>query len=184
MKCVYKISCVDKEVEEFYIGSTINLEDRIRSHKSRIKLQNTKLYKFIREHGGLSNWEINPIEIYECEMTKLELKQEEQFYINEYKPKLNCLKAFVTIEQKQKEDKIRKKLYYENNKEKVLECKQKSYAKHSKKYAIKRKEKAKCPYCNVEMLKNNINRHIKTQHPISTQSAQIDYSGTYVQAYC
>ena len=110
MKCVYKISCVDNAVEEFYIGSTIDLEERIISHKTRYNNNsNYKIYKFIREHGGLSNWEINPIEIYECEMTKLELKQQEQFYLDEYKPQLNSLRALA----------ITKNEYNEKRKEKA-----------------------------------------------------------------
>jgi len=143
MKCVYKISCLNKEVKEFYIGSTNDLEKRIDNHKSYYRKQPDNhgiLYNFIREHGGLSNWEINAIEIYECEMTKLELKQEEQFYLDEYKPQLNTIKALGIDKEKRKQI-----IKYFNHK------------------------KAKCPYCNEEMLKRNINRHIKRKHTTSTQ---------------
>ena len=93
------------------------------------------------------------------------------------------MRAYITEEQKNIDHKIRTKKYYENNKvaifemnkkykekniEKVIKWKQKSYSKHSKKYAEKRKEKGNCPHCNLEILKNNIKRHIKTQHPTST----------------
>ena len=183
VQCVYKISCIDENIKEFYIGSTDNLKERITCHKSRYNCNNnnTKIYKFIRENGGLSNWEINPIEIFSF-LTEEELRQHEQFYIDEYKPQLNCVRAYLSPEQKNIDHKNRTKKYYENNKdaiykwnrqyqiknkEKTIEYKKKSYAKHAQEYAKKRKEKANCPHCNKEMLKMNISRHIKKIHPTS-----------------
>ena len=182
-QCVYSIQCLDPEIKEFYIGSTDNLKQRVITHKSRYNTgYNTKVYKFIRDHGGLNNWEINYIQKFKF-LTELELRQYEQWYLDTYKPQLNCMRAYITEEQKNIDHKIRTKKYYENNKvaifemnkkykekniEKVIKWKQKSYSKHSKKYAEKRKEKGNCPHCNLEILKNNIKRHIKTQHPTST----------------
>ena len=124
VQCVYKISCVDENIKEFYIGSTEDLQQRIKLHTSTYNTQNKnyKLYKFIRENGGLSNWEINPIEIFSF-LTELELKQHEQFYMDEYKPQLNCIRAIG----------LTKNEYYENRKE--------HYSQYKKKWYIDKKKK-------------------------------------------
>jgi len=143
VKCVYKISCVDENVEEFYIGSTINLYDRIRQHEN---LFNTgckyKVYEFIRQNGGLSNWEISPIEIFKL-LDEDELRQYEQFYIDEYKPILNIRNAFGRNKEKFK---ISHKPHWQRN----------------------NKKKGNCPNCGKEMLKRHIKRHIREscKHPI------------------
>ena len=157
VQCVYKISCVDENIKEFYIGSTDNLKQRIAQHKYRYNAgHNFKVYKFIRENGGLSNWDINPIEIFSF-LTEEELKQHEQFYMDEYKPQLNSNRA---IGQNIDNYKKLQKIYYEDHKiktlvnvkqyqqkniEKVIKWKQKSYAKHAEKYAEKRKKKQIVP---------------------------------------
>ena len=166
MKCVYKISCLNNEVKEFYIGSTKDLKDRISKHNNFYKNNyNWKVYKFIRENGGINNWEIIPIEIYECEMTKLELKQEEQFYLDEYKPQLNSQRALGRdIERKYKT----KKEWIKNNRNKYLKNRKEYYEKNRDKLNAKQNEKGNCPYCSKEMIKNNIKRHIKTQHTTSS----------------
>ena len=135
MKCVYKISCVDSNIKEFYIGSTDDLKIRINLHSSNCyninsSKYNYKVYKFIREHGGLSNWEINPIEIYECEMTKEELKIVEQNYLDEYEPELNMLRAIG----------LTKEEYYENRKEHYLQYKKDWYQKNKSKILEKNKK--------------------------------------------
>ena len=49
MKCVYKISCKDKEITEFYIGSSVDFEHRKESHKSDSKnLNNKALLNFVK----------------------------------------------------------------------------------------------------------------------------------------
>ena len=184
MKCVYKISCVDSNIKEFYIGSTDDLEKRVESHtnscNNKTSNSNYKVYKFIRENGGISNWEINPIEIYECEMTKLQLKIEEQFYMDEYKPELNCRRAILTKEQKKeysKEWQIENKehileiakIWNEKNPQKIKLKEKKYREKNKEQINAKQNEKIPCPYCNKIMCRQSITRHIKLKHPTSTQ---------------
>ena len=58
-QCVYMISCIDENIDEIYIGSTDDLTGREWHHKTDyISCPNRKVYQFIREHGGLSNWDI------------------------------------------------------------------------------------------------------------------------------
>ena len=62
---IYKL-CSD-ECDEFYIGSTRNIVQRRKTHKSSCNNQNHSLYntkksKTIREFGGWDNWRLVPIE--------------------------------------------------------------------------------------------------------------------------
>jgi hypothetical protein len=52
----YKIYNTDTPTKNVYIGSTCNINDRWRNHKSNIKNKNNRLYKFIRENGGIEKW--------------------------------------------------------------------------------------------------------------------------------
>ena len=122
MKCVYKISSVNDDIKEFYIGSTDDFERRILQHKSDYNSGcNYKVYKFIRENGGLKTWDICPIEIIDFPISCEELRQYEQGYLDKYKPELNTYRAITTYEQK----------WALKNKEK-LSLKQKEYREKRK----------------------------------------------------
>ena len=73
-QCVYSIQCLDPEIKEFYIGSTDNFKQRVREHTSQYNSHaNYKVYKFMKENGGMSNWEINYIQKFKF-LTKEELR--------------------------------------------------------------------------------------------------------------
>ena len=59
---IYKIECID--TGEMYIGQTISLEDRIHSHGEATHVSDSKLYTCIRDRGGLSRWDIQPLGTY------------------------------------------------------------------------------------------------------------------------
>lgn len=165
MKCVYKISCVDKEVKEFYIGSTDNLKDRISKHKDQyITSPKRKVYKFIREHGGLNNWEINPIKIYECEITKKELLWEERFYYDEYNPQLNCVRPIISDEETEQ---------YRKDIEKKRPSRAKEHSDYLEKNReilnAKKREKIACKYCDKNISRSGMYKHIKRKHPTSSE---------------
>ena len=144
MKCVYKISCIDENIKEFYIGSSVNFDRRIRQHKSNCNNLNRKeycypLYMFINVNGGYNNWEIVVIKEYKF-ITKKELEMNEQYYKVLLKPELNSKNAYgIDIEKRKK---TQKKI---DN--------------------IHKKIKANCPHCNKELLNQSIKRHIKNKHP-------------------
>ena len=194
-QCVYSIQCLDENIKEFYIGSTDNFNKRVKSHKDDYNSgRNVKVYNFIRENGGISNWEINYIQKFKF-LTKEELRQYEQRYLDDYKPELNANRAYITEEQKIEEQKIYSKEYrikyseklknqkkdnYEKHKEQILLKKKEYYQKnkdiinlkkkekYKEKLKEKLKEKSNCPHCDLEMRKDCIKRHIKTKHPTST----------------
>ena len=149
-QCVYSIQCLDENVKEFYIGSTDDLQQRIRDHHFNYKrYPNRKVYKFIRENGGWDNWEINFIQKFKF-LTDDELRIYEQWYLDTYKPELNSKRAFVTKQQKIIDSRNNANEYYKKNKEKI------NYNRKNK--------KANCPHCNIEMRKDSIKGHIKTKH--------------------
>jgi len=91
--CVYSIQCKDKEVKEFYIGSTKTYCIRYTLHKSNCNNLNSKdytypLYKFIRENGGWDNWEMI-VEVKTPNLNKDELLELEQYYMDLLEPTLN-----------------------------------------------------------------------------------------------
>ena len=166
MKCVYQISCVDSNIEEIYIGSTEDFKDRIDTHKSAYNTgSKIKLYEFIRANGGLSNWDITPIEIIDFPISTEELRQYEQGYLDKYKPQLNCKRAYRTEEQKKEQHKEQDTKWRTNNKEKILEKNKKYYEKNKEQISIKSKEKRNCPHCSKEIRIYNIKRHIRMIHP-------------------
>lgn len=54
----YKISCKNPEVSKCYIGKTINIKNRIATHKTKSKISELPLYVFIRNNGGFENFKI------------------------------------------------------------------------------------------------------------------------------
>ena len=131
MNCIYRIESINKDIKEFYIGSTENLAQRIRLHKSNVKRLNTRLYKFIRDNGGLCKWKF-VVEADTPNHNKEERLELEQYYKDLLNPQLNSFN--VVGKDKDKRANMIKK---HNN------------------------LKANCPHCNKLLIKGNIGRHIK-----------------------
>lgn len=97
---IYTIKCKNQEVRPFYIGSTINPKKRKKHHKEYTLYEKTihydyPVYKYIREHGGWSNWEFKEVKTYYGVDTK-ELRRLEQEYIDlngGVQNLLNCQRA-------------------------------------------------------------------------------------------
>jgi hypothetical protein len=92
-KCViYKITCLDTEITECYVGHTTNFIQRKSNHKSQVKDSDLKLYKMIRDNGGWYNWKMEVIMEYPCE-SLLQAKRKEQECLTELKAQLNMISA-------------------------------------------------------------------------------------------
>ena len=144
MKCVYKLKCRDTNITEFYIGSSVDFNTRKSEHKSHSNNLNRKeycypLYMFINVNGGFDNWEFEVIKEFKF-ITKKELTINEQYYKDKLNPHLNSCNAFGW-------DIARRKNTVKNL----------------------NKIKVNCPHCNKEMLKRNINRHIRRKHSLETE---------------
>lgn len=94
--CIYRISCRDPEIKDCYIGSTTNLQERMKWHR---RCANGYYYgvlysdSFISKNGGWDNWIVHIMEwLPNCE-SKEDLEDIEMFYImNNPNTTLNKLK--------------------------------------------------------------------------------------------
>ena len=144
MKCVYKIKCRDTNITEFYIGSSMDFNNRIKTHNYDCNNLNSNnycsaLYMFINVNGGWDNWEFEVIKEYKF-ITKKELNINEQAYIELLNPKLNDRNA------------------YGHN---LLECKKKYYENNKVKINNKQLEKIKCDNCDKLISRTNMARHYR-----------------------
>ena len=101
---IYKLSCIEPDVSEIYIGSTTNIQKRIYRHKSGCNNPNSskynyKLYRFIRDNQGWDRWRLDVIELYPCN-SKIEAAQRERFWIEQRGATLNCQLPARTAEEK------------------------------------------------------------------------------------
>ena len=80
---IYKIVCLDPNIEYTYVGSTTNFIERKNLHKSRCSITNKnnyyKLYQTIRENSGWENWTMVQIEEYPCN-NKREAECREEYW--------------------------------------------------------------------------------------------------------
>ena len=66
---IYKISCKNKNITDFYIGHTTNFTKRKCLHKqscNNINNNKLKIYDIIRKNGYWNNWEMTEIAKYNC----------------------------------------------------------------------------------------------------------------------
>jgi hypothetical protein len=142
---VYKL-CSDF-CSDFYIGSTRNMVQRKRLHKSSCNNPNNKEYnlkknQIIRDKGGFENWRMVPLELMK-NSTKFEAEIREEQLRVKLKPMLNSQKATcggLTKQEYNKQyreehiDHIRERdrQYHCDNRERILE--------YSKQYRINNKE--------------------------------------------
>ena len=90
--CIYKMFCKDTSVCDFYIGRAVNMRKRAREHYNMSFTDYNKtnrLYKFIKEKGGIENFDID---ILEYDIHSNELNNIESKYIINMKPTLNTKK--------------------------------------------------------------------------------------------
>jgi len=101
MKCfIYRIQD-NNDPEQFYIGSKLNLSRRKSHHKKNVrnkvgKLYWTKLYKYIRDHGGWDNFTFT--KTHEIDIESLSQGTGfEQTIIDEFNPPLNSIRSSKSL---------------------------------------------------------------------------------------
>jgi hypothetical protein len=136
---IYKLCCKNPNITDIYVGSTTNFKSRKYQHKCTIHHEanegyETKKSKFIRENGGIDNWDMILIKEFSCENKRQMLKIEREV-IDELKPTLNSNMPYRSDEEKaiyfQINKKIIEKKYREKNKEIILK-KKKIYREKNK----------------------------------------------------
>ena len=166
---VYKISCNDPAVLDFYIGSTVNIIGRTACHRTKCsKNSKVRLYEFINYNGGWDNWSVDVIE----EFKNISLKQKKEIekkYLEVYKPRLNKVVIGRTVKQYQRDNKEKLALYaktlrlknleknreylrnrYHQNIEKYRASARRSYSKHKETITKNRHHIYKC-LCGAEV---------------------------------
>lgn len=96
IKTIYMISCKDKNLtSEIYVGQTKDFKDRRWHHvgcskNPKSKKYNFKLYQFIRHYGGFENWEMRPLETFECS-NEDDAREKELYYYQKLNATLNSI---------------------------------------------------------------------------------------------
>jgi hypothetical protein len=96
---IYIIKSKNPDINDCYVGSTFNFSVRRSTHKYNCNAENKKpynykVYKFIRDNGGMDNFTFEILEEFEAE-TKKDLFRKEAQYANELKPSLNENQPYV-----------------------------------------------------------------------------------------
>jgi len=149
----YIYALFNKNFPGTYIGHTKNLKVRLENHKFRAKTRNSKVYKYIRETGGI--WKMEVLEWHECD--KQYAKERERYYI-ELMGDLNTEipgreKPEYYLDNKERFASNNKK-WHKNNPEKVKE----HWTKQNEKNKL---DRYTCE-CGSSLRKADKNRHEKT----------------------
>ena len=155
---IYKIVCKDVNITKSYGGHTTHIIKRRQLHKCicnniNSKKYNIYLYQFIRENGGFNNWDMIWCYDYPCK-NKREAELEETKFIQKEKCELNCVRPYVSEDEKKEKNKE----YIKKNKEKI----KKQRKQYFKEYNEKKKEKITCE-CGCKITKGNLKTHLKTE---------------------
>ena len=164
---IYKLCCDDTNIHDIYVGSTTNFTLRKSQHKGACNNPNNKdhnynVYKFIRENGGWTNWDMVEIERY-IAIDKRDLHKRERYWLENLGATLN-----KNIPSRTKKES--RKAYYQNNKEELLkrqkEYKKAYYQNNQEEIKEKIKEKIMCD-CGSIVNKACIARHKRSMQHIA-----------------
>ena len=180
---IYKFVCDDLNVNQCYVGHTINMTKRKCCHKSacnneKNKAHNLKIYKIIRQNGGWDNWNMVLVEKFPCKDSSEACKREREVY-EELDAKMNMVIPYLTQEETKKYGKEYRedhkeyykqyreehKEYYKQNYKKYWEEHKEELKKYHKQYYQERKEqkneKIECEFCAKLISKQNMPAHHK-----------------------
>lgn len=174
---VYRLSIDD----EWYIGSTCNLRNRLYHHKSSCFNSNDEsyhlsFYSYIRNHSiNFQDIKVDTLEQVENKFlsdkeNRSYSKQREQNHIDKQSEITggsinNTNRAIRTDEDIKADNKANKKKYYEKNKAKIAEKRAKYRQKNKAKIAEQRAQKYKCD-CGSNITISGKAQHEKTQKHI------------------
>jgi len=184
---IYKLQCNDDYIDNLYAGSTKRtLNKRLGWHIDKSKLSpNRKVYKFIAENGGWTNWEIVELEVLVCG-NETERLQRERYWQNLLQCSLNVQKVGNMIGKTKKEynkeyyeqNVEHIKEYYEKNAEKIKENKKEYYEINKEKIKEHKNEQIICDNCGNFTARNNMKRHKRSkacQHKTTMTTYHQDY---------
>jgi hypothetical protein len=134
---IYKIECIDPEIDDIYVGHTTNFKQRMISHKCSVNNSNRKdynsnTYRFIRDNGGWDNWCMREVIELECTDRKEALDAEREY--------IELLGATLNRDTPGRTDKEGYIIYRQENPEKVKEWARNDYMKHREDRQAKQRE--------------------------------------------
>jgi len=165
----YKIVNINGDVDLCYVGSTVNMIERVRCHKNNCNnpngaKYNLKVYKTIRQHGGWGEFKMMPIG-YAEQLTLTEAHVIEEKYRVELCADLNSFVCHLTQEQRKERNKLNKREWGQINKE-AISKKKKVYAENNKdKIKTRIREKITCE-CGCEIGRGSVARHRRSKKHI------------------
>ena len=181
---IYKFVCDDLNVNQCYVGHTINMTKRKCCHKSacnneKNKAHNLKIYKIIRQNGGWDNWNMVLVEKFPCKDSSEACKREREVY-EELDAKMNMIRPYFTQEEHKKygkeyrEDhkeyykqyreehkeyyKQYRKQYYQEHKADLIQIRKQYYQEHKE----QKNEKIECEFCAKLLSRQYMPCHHKT----------------------
>lgn len=171
---VYKISCKDESITDCYIGSTTNLTRRIWKHWSDCENTNSvtysrKVYKKIRENGGLNNWNITKISKDDevCSNRKELIQLERKYYELEKNPSLNTTypgRNKTECNARWRENNPDYMTNYRiDNVDRIKEMNKQYYQKNKSCISAYNSELIECNFCGTLTRRNNMWRHKKSK---------------------
>ena len=125
---MYKLICIDPKITDIYVGHTTNFRQRKGGHRTccnnaNSKSYNTLVYKFIRDNGGWTNWDMIEIEKYPCNDSN-EARSRERYWFEKLEATLNCDYPERSVEEYRTVNKERisgqRKEHYIKNKDNLL----------------------------------------------------------------
>ena len=162
----------DEDAYEKYVGHTIiGLKGRMWMHKEgcnneKGKMYNYKVYKYIRENGGIDMWDIVKIIDYPCK-NKIEAGKKEGEYIRSLNSSLNNKIAGRSLKEyyytnRDYFNKLKREDYHANKEENNRKDRER-YKKNKELILAKRKEKIICDNCGGEIRRDVLARHKKSK---------------------
>lgn len=145
---IYKLCCKDPLINDIYVGHTTNFTQRKWAHKTCCANENGKnfnryVYQFIRNNGGWDNWCMIELEVKNCQ-NKRQAEATENWWIKKLKATLNSNNPHTLYTENPS---LYKKLWYEDNKEEILQKAKEHYEEnkeqkmeYQKNYAEENKE--------------------------------------------
>jgi len=165
-KLIHKEATNDDMV---YIGSTCDVDGRMKTHKSHCTNPNDiyhhyKVYKYIRENGGWEEWKYEILDEIEVPLKECEERYKyEDEYIRRYDA-INKLNRGYNIRTS--------KQYREDNKEKIREWQREYYEKNANSLNEKKKEWRKN---NIDIIKERKKEYYEKNADYICEKAKLNY---------
>lgn len=158
--------------DKYYIGSTEDIEQRIKGHKTKCydinsTKYNRKVYKYIRENCcDWSEVSFDILDVYDDISDDFKFEME-QYYMDYFSNNLNMIRAKRSIDLDKFRCNKRRKIKYNNDEEyrnKIIEKVRLRYQneEYRKKDNDRKREKVQCE-CGIIVNRTNISTHRKSK---------------------